>query len=75
MGHQGMDHRGAEANKPIWTVLLVLAFFLDGTLLAQSTGQTIRHHKVAEQDSSFPRSLPKPRAPSKKVTTRRLNLY
>ena len=63
------------ANKPIWTALLVLAFFLDGTLLAQSTGQTVRHHKVAEQDSSFPPNLPKPRAPSKKATTRRLSRY
>src|SRR5580693_647943 len=53
MGHQGMDRRGTGANKPTWTVLLVLAFFFDGTLLAQSTGQTVRHHKVAEQDSSF----------------------
>jgi len=57
MGHRGMDRRGMGANKPIWTGLLVLAFFLDGTLLAQSTGQTIRHHKVAEQDSSFPPEL------------------
>jgi Tfp pilus assembly protein PilF len=57
MGHQGMDRRGTGANKPTWTVLLVLAFFFDGTLLAQSTGQTIRHHKVAEQDSSFPPEL------------------
>ena len=53
MGHRGMDRRGMGASKPIWTALLVLAFFLDGALLAQSTGQTIRHHKVAEQDSSF----------------------
>src|SRR5579864_6914904 len=57
MGHRGMGRRGMGANKPIWTALLVLAFFLDGTLLAQSTGQTIRHHKVAEQDSSFPPEL------------------
>src|SRR5580692_2035031 len=57
MGRQGMNRRGMGANKPIWTALLVLAFFLDGTLLAQSTGQTIRHHKVAEQDSSFPPEL------------------
>src|SRR5580658_11388775 len=57
MGHRGMDRRGMGANKPIWTALLVLAFFLDGTLLAQSTGQTVRHHKIAEQDSSFPPEL------------------
>src|SRR5580692_5706602 len=57
MGHQGMDRRGTGANKPTWTVLLVLPFVCDGTLLAQSTGQTIRHHKVAEQDSSFPPEL------------------
>src|SRR5579863_861572 len=57
MGHREMDRRGMGGNKPIWTALLVLAFFLDGNLLAQSTGQTIRHHKVADQDSAFPLEL------------------
>jgi len=63
------------ANKPIWTALLVLAFFLDGTLLAQSTGQTIRHHKVAEQDSSFPPELTQAESAIEKGDTRRLNRY
>jgi len=40
-----------EANKTIWIALLVLGFSLDATASAQSTGQTVRHHKVAEQDS------------------------
>jgi len=45
------------ANKSIWITLLVLGFYLHGTVLAQSTGQTVRHHKVIEQDSSFPPEL------------------
>src|SRR5580704_10945561 len=57
MGHRGTDRRGTRADKPIWTTLLVLAFFLDGTVLAQSTGQTVRHHKIAEPESSFPPEL------------------
>jgi tetratricopeptide (TPR) repeat protein len=45
------------ANKPIWIALLVLTPCLCGAAVAQSTGQTVRHHKVAEQDSSFPPEL------------------
>jgi tetratricopeptide (TPR) repeat protein len=52
-----MDRRGMGANKLIWTTLLVLGFYLHGTVLAQNTGQTVRHHKVIEQDSSFPAEL------------------
>ena len=40
------------ANKPI-RALLVLGLYLGGTAFAQSTGQTVRHRKVVEQDSSF----------------------
>src|SRR5271170_2688229 len=52
-----MGHRGMGANKPIWIVLLVLGPCLCGAAVAQSTGQTVRHHKVVEQDSSFPPEL------------------
>jgi tetratricopeptide (TPR) repeat protein len=45
------------ANKPIWISLLVLGCNLGATVFAQSTGQTVRHHKVAEQDQSFPPEL------------------
>jgi Tfp pilus assembly protein PilF len=45
---------GPSKRAPI--TLLVLGFCLSGTTLAQSTGQTVRHHKVAEQ-SSFPAAL------------------
>src|SRR5579863_3114750 len=57
MDRRGTGHLGMGAHKLTLLALLGLAFFLDGTLLAQSTGQTIRHHKVAEQDSSFPPEL------------------
>jgi Flp pilus assembly protein TadD len=42
---------------PTKVALLVLGFCLGNTVLGQSTGQTIRHHKVADQDSSFPPEL------------------
>jgi tetratricopeptide (TPR) repeat protein len=42
---------------PTKVALLVLGFCLGNTVLAQSTGQTIRHHKVVDQDSSFPPEL------------------
>jgi tetratricopeptide (TPR) repeat protein len=45
------------ANKPTWITLLGLGFCLGATALAQSTGQTVRHHKVVEPDSSFPPEL------------------
>jgi len=44
------------ANKPTRVALLVLGLYLGGTAFAQSTGQTVRHHKIAEQDS-FPPEL------------------
>src|SRR5271156_3804410 len=44
-------------NKPISIPLLVVMVCLSGNISAQSTGQTVRHHKVAEQDSSFPPEL------------------
>jgi tetratricopeptide (TPR) repeat protein len=45
------------ANKPIWIALFVLGPFLCRVGVAQGTGQTVRHHKVVEQDSSFPPEL------------------
>src|ERR1039458_6773270 len=58
MGHPGMgcrrmDRRGMGANKAAWITLLVLGFYLGEVVFAQNTGQTVRHHKVVEQDSSF----------------------
>jgi tetratricopeptide (TPR) repeat protein len=44
------------ANKAIWIPLLFLGSHLGVAVLAQSTGQTVRHHKVAE-NSSFPPEL------------------
>jgi Flp pilus assembly protein TadD len=44
-------------NKRGGITLLVLGFCLGGTTLAQSAGQTVRHHKVPEQDPSFPPEL------------------
>jgi tetratricopeptide (TPR) repeat protein len=52
-----MDRRGMGGNKPTWITVLVLGIYLGTAALAQSTGQTIRHHKVVEQDSSFPPEL------------------
>ncbi len=52
-----MGHRRMGANRPIWIALLVLGPCLRGAAIAQSTGQTVRHHKVVEQDSSFPPEL------------------
>jgi tetratricopeptide (TPR) repeat protein len=52
-----MDRRGMGANKPISILLLVVLICLSGNISAQSTGQTVRHHKVVEQDSSFPPEL------------------
>ena len=44
-------------NKRTCIVRLALGFCLSGTVLAQSSGQTVRHRKVAEQDPSFPPEL------------------
>jgi tetratricopeptide (TPR) repeat protein len=44
-------------NKRAPIALLALGFYLGGTVYAQSTGQTVRHHKVEEQNSSFPPEL------------------
>src|SRR5579872_1417669 len=45
-----------ETNKRPRISLLVLAFCLGTTVFAQNTGQTVRHRKVADQDS-FPPGL------------------
>jgi tetratricopeptide (TPR) repeat protein len=52
-----MDRRGMAGNKRTRLTLLVLGFYLGGTALAQNIHQTVRHHKVAEQDPSFPPEL------------------
>jgi Tfp pilus assembly protein PilF len=52
-----MDRREMRPSKRAPIALLVLGFYLHGTVLAQSTGQTVRHHKVAEQNPSFPPEL------------------
>ena len=44
-------------NKPTRVGLLVLGLYLGATAFAQSTGQTVRHHRIAEQDSSAPPEL------------------
>src|ERR1022692_4246963 len=51
-----MDRRGMGASKRTRIAPLVLWFYLSGTVLAQSSGQTVRHHKIAEQ-SPFPLEL------------------
>jgi tetratricopeptide (TPR) repeat protein len=50
-----MDRRGMGASRSIW--LALLAVCLTESALAQSTGETVRHHKVVEQDSFFPPEL------------------
>lgn len=45
------------ANRSIRVALVVLGLCLVGNAHAQSTGQTVRHHKIVEQDSSFPPEL------------------
>ena len=45
------------ANNRIRLALLVVGFCLGGIAFAQNTGETVRHHKVVEQDSSFPSEL------------------
>jgi tetratricopeptide (TPR) repeat protein len=44
-------------NKPAPIALLILGLYLGRAALAQSSGQTVRHHKVAEQDPAFPPAL------------------
>src|SRR6202041_2010289 len=58
MGHRATDRRGMAVSKRTGAALLVLLGFpLGGIALAQSSGQTVRHHKVVEQDSSVPPEL------------------
>ena len=52
---QKMDRRGLGASRLIRLALLVLC--LTESAFAQDTGATVRHHKVVEQDSSFPPEL------------------
>jgi len=44
-------------NRPACIALLCAGFQLSGVVLAQNSGQTVRHHKVVEQDSSVPAEL------------------
>jgi tetratricopeptide (TPR) repeat protein len=57
LGYREMDRRGMGGNKPISIPLLVVMVCLSGNISPQSTGQTVRHHKVVAQDSSFPPEL------------------
>src|ERR1700723_715569 len=58
MGHRATDRRGMAVSKRTGAALLVLLGFpLGGIALAQSSGQTVRHHKVVEQDWSVPPEL------------------
>ena len=54
-GYREMGRRGMGASRSIWVALWVVC--LIGSALAQSTGQTVRHHKIVDQDSSFPPEL------------------
>src|ERR1700733_6249341 len=57
MGHRGTDHRGMATANLACVALFVLGFPLGATVFAQSSGQTVRHHKVPEQDSTVPADL------------------
>jgi tetratricopeptide (TPR) repeat protein len=52
-----MDRRGMGASRPVRIALLVVGLHFGGIVLAQDTGQTVRHRTVVEQDSSFPPEL------------------
>lgn len=52
-----MDRHGMGANRAVSILLLVVGVLLGAAVFGQSTGQTVRHHKVVEQDSSFPPEL------------------
>jgi len=45
------------ANKRLEIAFVATVLCLAGIAHAQATGQTVRHHKIAEQDSSFPPEL------------------
>jgi tetratricopeptide (TPR) repeat protein len=45
------------ANRRLEIAWLLAVFCLGGISHAQATGQTVRHHKIVEQDSSFPPEL------------------
>jgi tetratricopeptide (TPR) repeat protein len=45
------------ASKTTRIALLVALFGFGPAALAQATGQTVRHHRIAEQDASFPPEL------------------
>jgi tetratricopeptide (TPR) repeat protein len=57
LGYRELDRRGMGGNKPISIPMLVVMVCLSANISAQSTGQTVRHHRVVEQDSSFPPEL------------------
>ena len=44
-------------NKPACIALLCVGFQFGGIVFAQSSGQTVRHHKVVDQDSPVPAEL------------------
>ena len=45
------------AYKPSKAVVLAACLWFGARLPAQNTGQTIRHHKIAETDNTFPLEL------------------
>ena len=55
MGHRGTDRRGTAISKLACVAVLILVFRFGA--IAQSSAQTVRHHKVVEQDSTLPADL------------------
>jgi len=53
------DFRGMRTNRLLRTACSLAALYLSlcGASPAQTSGQTVRHHQVAEQDASFPPEL------------------
>jgi tetratricopeptide (TPR) repeat protein len=52
-----MGRRGMGASRLVRIALLAVGLHFGGIVLAQNTGQTVRHRTVVEQDSSFPPEL------------------
>ena len=53
----GMGVHGMEASKTTRIALLLALLGFGNPVLCQTTGQTVRHHRIAEQDPSFPPEL------------------
>jgi tetratricopeptide (TPR) repeat protein len=50
-------HRRSFRARVDWPMAAVIAWLLCGPSSAQDTGRTVRHHKVAVEDQSFPPAL------------------